>query len=83
MLTYEAACKAPPERAWELVSRPDRWSSWAPHIRGAWGLGSPQVEAGARGAARPFGIVPVMRMTYGPVLALLARNLARVAEREA
>jgi hypothetical protein len=129
VLSYEAACAAPPERVWELVASPDRWSSWAPHVRGAWGLGSPQVEQGARGAVRVLGVVPVpaqitakragrawswrvggvmidhrveprprgcvvafdvraaaplealLRVTYGPLLALLARNLARVAER--
>ncbi len=45
--------------AWALVARPSRWSEWAPHVRGAWGLGSPEVQAGRRGAARLLWIVPV------------------------
>lgn len=45
--------------AWALVARPSRWSEWAPHLRGAWGLGSPEVQAGRRGAARLLWIVPV------------------------
>jgi hypothetical protein len=57
--TFEARCEAPPERVWDLLARPDRWSEWAPHVRGARGLGSPEVEAGARGAAILLGVVPV------------------------
>ena len=129
MLTYETSCDAPPERAWELLARPDRWSRWAPHLRGARGLGAPEVRPGARGAALLLGFVPVparvvgkrpgrswtwrignvlidhrveperdgctiavdlsapapleavLRLSYGPAVALLIRNLARVAER--
>lgn len=54
-----AGAAAAPEAAWALMARPDRWSTWAPHLRGAWGLGSPEVEAGRRGAARLLGVVPV------------------------
>jgi hypothetical protein len=46
-------------RAWELMSRPKEWSSWAPHVRGAWGLGDGEVRVGARGYARLLGVVPI------------------------
>jgi hypothetical protein len=42
-------CGAAPEALWALVARPDRWHEWSPHVRGAEGLGSPEVEAGSRG----------------------------------
>jgi len=48
-----------PARAWELMSRPQEWSSWAPHVRGAWGLGDGEVRVGARGYARLLGVVPI------------------------
>lgn len=132
MLRYEADTIAAPPVAWALLARPDRWARWAPHVRGAWGLGTPEVREGARGAARLLGVVPVparivavepgrswtwdvggVRMvhevrargtvgsvvavelhaaapveallarTYGPVVALLVRRLARVATRTA
>jgi hypothetical protein len=112
------------------MARPRLWSRWAPHLRGAWGLGDPEVEAGARGAARLLGVVPVparivdvrapeswtwrvgpatlvhhvapdgdggsvvgvditaarpvetaLAVTYGPLVQLLVRNLARAAAR--
>jgi hypothetical protein len=126
-LTYRAECDAPPERAWALVARPRRWREWAPHVRGARGLGSPEVEVGASGQVLLLGALPVpvrvvakrpgrswswqvgpveidhriepraggcsvivelhapaviampLRVTYGPLVAVLARNLARVA----
>lgn len=129
MLTYEARSAATPEAAWELVAEPARWHEWAPHVRGAWGLGEPEVRTGARGCVRLLGVVPVpasvtakrpgrawtwqvgpvelvhrverrgrgslvavdlhapawmevgLRATYGPLVAVLIRNLARVAER--
>lgn len=130
MLTYQAACSAPAREAWPYLARPALWPTWAPHLRGAWGLGEPEVEAGARGAVRLLGVVPipativakepesswtwrvgpatlvhrvepaagggctvaidlqapapleaVLGVTYGPVIALLLRNLARVAAR--
>ena len=59
MITYSARCRARPADAWALLARPGRWHEWAPHVRGAWGLGSPEVEEGARGAARLLGVVPV------------------------
>ncbi len=59
MLTYSARSDAPPAVAWSLLARPARWHEWAPQLRGAWGLGEPEVRAGARGAARLLGVVPV------------------------
>lgn len=50
---------AAPGVAWSLVAEPRRWAEWAPHVRGAWGLGSPEVEAGKVGAAKLLGVVPV------------------------
>ena len=131
MRTYEAPCAAPARVAWPYLARPALWSQWAPHLRGAWGLGDPEVEEGARGAARVLGVVPVparivakeperswtwrvgpttlvhrvepaddggstvavdlqapapleaaLAATYGPVIAVLLRNLARVAARQ-
>ncbi len=59
MVTFSARSSADPAVAWELMARPSRWSEWAPHIRGAWGLGSPEVRAGAVGGVRLLGVVPV------------------------
>ncbi len=59
VLSYEAESVAPPEVAWALVARPHRWKEWAPHVRGAIGLGVPEVEAGRHGVARLFGAIPV------------------------
>jgi hypothetical protein len=126
-LSYRAESAAQPERAWELVARPRRWHEWAPHVRGARGLGSPEVEPGASGVVLLLGALPVparitakrpgrswswqvgpieiehrvepraggcsvvvelrapaviampLRVTYGPLVAVLVRNLARVA----
>lgn len=57
VLTAEST--AAPEAAWSLIAEPRRWSQWAPHLRGAWNLGTPEVEAGRLGAAKLLGIVPV------------------------
>jgi hypothetical protein len=130
MLRYASTSTGPPAEAWALLSRPARWHEWSPHVRGAWGLGDDEVRAGAHGAARLLGVVPVpavvtrvdaprawtwrvgpvelghevralgdggcevattlraphaleavLAVTYGPVVALLMRNLARVAAR--
>lgn len=132
MLTYEARTTATPDEAWPLFAQPALWSSWAPHLRGAWGLGEPEVEPGSTGAVRLLGLVPIpakilakepgrswtwrvgpvtlvhrvhvdatatpstvvavdmaapapveaaLRVTYGPLVQLLVRNLARTAER--
>lgn len=134
MLRYDARTSADPATAWSLMSEPGRWHEWSPHVRGAWGLGEPEVQRGARGAARLLGVVPipakvtavadgrswtwavgfmqldhrvepdpdgsggsivgvdiraapaveaVLRVTYGPVVSLLVKNLARVAGQRA
>lgn len=132
MLRYEARSSADPATAWSLIAEPARWHEWSPHVRGAWGLGEPEVRRGSRGAVRLLGVVPVparvtavavgrswtwsvgvmeldhrvesdgaggsivgvdiraapaaeavLRFTYGPVVALLVRNLARVAGQRA
>ena len=59
MFTCEASSQASPSEAWELLARPDRWHEWAPHVRGAWGLGEPEVQEGRRGYARLMGVLPV------------------------
>jgi hypothetical protein len=59
MRTWTAESAAPATIAWTLMVRPSTWSAWAPHVRGAWGLGTPEVRAGAVGAARLFGVIPV------------------------
>jgi hypothetical protein len=41
------------------MARPARWHEWAPHVRGAVGLGSPEVRPGATGVVRLLGVVPV------------------------
>ena len=43
-------CHASPDRVWGLISQPDRWSEWSPHVRGAEGLGSPEVVEGRQGS---------------------------------
>jgi len=60
MRTWRATTTAPAEVAWRLLAEPEQWARWAPHLRGAWGLGSPEVRPGAIGAARLFGAVPVL-----------------------
>jgi hypothetical protein len=59
VLRYETDTDAPPGVVWPLLARPDRWHEWAWHVRGGWGLGTPEVRAGALGAVRLFGAVPV------------------------
>lgn len=59
MLSYRAPTSASPATAWALVAQPACWHKWAPHVRGAWGLGKPEVKLGARGAARLLGVVPI------------------------
>ena len=59
MRTYEAPTEAPPDVAWRLLARPAEWRRWSPHVRGAWGLGEPEVEPGELGAARLLGVVPI------------------------
>lgn len=131
MLTYSADSSAEPEIAWRLVAEPGRWSRWAPHVRGARGLGEPEVQTGADGQAvlvggvplrarviakqsqrfwtwevgpvrlrhrvrarpggcrvavdieAPFPVEALARVTYGPLVAMLMANLARVAAEDA
>jgi hypothetical protein len=59
MRTFSAVTAAPPEIAWRLLARPADWGRWSPHVRGAWGLGDPEVRRGAFGAARLLGVAPV------------------------
>lgn len=56
---YAADSSADPAEAWSLMAEPRRWAEWAPHVRGAWGLGEPEVEKGEVGAAKLMGVVPV------------------------
>jgi hypothetical protein len=73
VISYEAASAAAPAAAWDLMARPARWHEWAPHIRGAWGLGSPEVQVGRRGLVRVLGapLVParITRKRAGTVWA--------------
>jgi hypothetical protein len=65
MRTFSATSTAPADAAWPLLARPARWPEWAPHLRGAWGLGAPEVRDGALGAARLFGALPVPARIVG------------------
>ena len=73
MLTYEARSDAAPDDVWRLMAQPALWPRWAPHIRGAWGLGSPEVQVGRRGLVRLLGapLVParITRKRSGSVWA--------------
>ena len=61
VIAYTAVSSAPAEDVWPLLAEPARWRRWAPHLREAVGLGSPEVEPGRRGAviAVPGLLVPV------------------------
>jgi hypothetical protein len=59
VLRFEAFSEATPAVAWPLLAEPARWSSWAPHVRGAVGLGSPEVQAGRLGVVFVAFIAPV------------------------
>lgn len=59
VVTYSAHSSGPVDEAWSLMAMPSRWSEWAPHIRGAWGLGSPSVTAGSLGFVRLASVMPV------------------------
>ncbi len=59
MRTFTVATRAPADVAWRLLARPEQWRRWSPHVRGAWGLGDPEVRRGAGGAARLLGVVPI------------------------
>ncbi|MBA2241235.1 MAG: SRPBCC family protein [Solirubrobacterales bacterium] len=64
---FEAPCEAPREELWSLLARPDRWREWAPHVRGASGLGSPEVTEGKRGRASLIGFEIVPATVLGVV----------------
>ena len=129
MRVHAIETDAPPERVWALIARPERWGRWSPYVRGAMGLGSPEVVEGASGhvvlrggvrlAARITEVVPneswswrvgglhvrhsvrpagtgsriehvvegssrpwsIAALAYAPIVGLIARNIARVAER--
>ncbi len=131
MPIHSVRCSAPADRVWELIARPDLWSEWSPHVRGAEGLGSPEVSEGARGSvvlrgglrlgaeitevtpgsswswraagldihhrvapsgsgsrlefevASRGGPRSALALAYAPVVGLIAKNIARVAERRA
>src|SRR4051812_4189792 len=73
MHSWSADSSAPPSAAWALLSRPEAWPAWSPHVRGAWGLGAGEVREGAHGAARLLGGVPVpARITAKSALVDLA-----------
>ncbi len=61
VIERSASSQASVATVWDLVARPENWSRWAPHVRGAWGLAGPDgfVRDGARGAARLGGALPV------------------------
>jgi hypothetical protein len=59
MVAYSAHSSGSPAATWALIAQPARWHEWAPHMRGAWRLGEPEVELGARGAARLLGVLLV------------------------
>ena len=61
MLSYEARSTASTAAAWALLARPARWTEWAPHVRGAWRLGRPEVREGALGFARLSAPCPFRR----------------------
>jgi hypothetical protein len=59
MRTFTVDTSASTDVAWRLLAQPEDWRRWSPHVRGAWQLGDPEVQDGARGAARLLGVVPV------------------------
>lgn len=65
MVSFTAVTTAAPADAWALMARPARWPEWAPHIRGAWGLGHPEIERGRTGAVRLLSVVPVPARIVG------------------
>jgi hypothetical protein len=57
--TFAAESTAAPETAWAMIAEPARWHEWSPYLRGAWGLGEPEVQADRLGAARLLWVLPV------------------------
>jgi hypothetical protein len=58
-LVYSAHSDGDPDVAWRLLSRPNMWREWAPHMRGAIGLGRPEVRTGTIGFAMLGGLLPL------------------------
>jgi uncharacterized protein YndB with AHSA1/START domain len=50
---------APAAAVWSLLAEPARWREWSPYVRGAEGLGEPEVEAGAAGKVVLLGGVKI------------------------
>lgn len=67
-MRFEAGSDASREQLWELLARPERWREWAPHVRGASGLGSPEVTEGKRGRVSLLGLelVPATVLRVDP-----------------
>jgi hypothetical protein len=59
MVSYSRRVETPAWFAWDFLAQPAYWSRWAPHVRGAWGLGAPEVEPGRGGFVRLLGVLPV------------------------
>lgn len=56
MIRVEARSSGPATEAWSLLARPARWPEWSPHVRGARGLGAPEVTEGCAGAVLLLGL---------------------------
>lgn len=61
MRAFRVPSSASAAAVWTRYAEPRHWSEWAPHVRGAWGLAGAdgRVRAGARGAVRLLGVLPV------------------------
>lgn len=55
----EVTSTAAPGEVWPLLAQPRQWSRWAPHLRGAIALGSPEVQVGRRGWVIVGVLLPV------------------------
>jgi hypothetical protein len=51
--------EAPAAEVWSLLAEPRRWRERSPYVRGAEGLGEPEVAAGARGKVDLLGGVRI------------------------
>lgn len=58
-MRFEAPSSAARADLWRLISHPARWHEWAPHVRGANGLGWPEVLPGATGTVSLLGLIGV------------------------
>ena len=66
MRTFTATTTAPPEAAWQLLARPDRWAALVPaRPRRLAPRRRPRCAQGAVGAARLLGVVPVPARIVG------------------